>query len=86
LNRTLVRWPEPEGDPVFNYEPVGLLDLPPGDRGYGGGQQIDMTTSIADYNNKVDTEQIEQGRLKTSEPMGSKLPKEAWHDEMKEGK
>jgi fumarate reductase flavoprotein subunit len=86
LNRTLVRWPEPEGDPVFNYEPVGLLDFPPGDRGYGGGQQIDMTTSIADYNNKVDIEQIEQGRLKTSEPMGSKLPKEAWHDEMKEGK
>jgi len=86
LNRTLVRWPEPEGDPVFNYEPVGLLDLPPGDRGYGGGQQIDMTTSIADYNNKVDTEQIEQGRLNTSEPMGSKLPKAAWHDEMKESK
>ena len=35
---------------------------------------------------KVDTEQIEQGRLNTSEPMGSKLPKAAWHDEMKESK
>ena len=46
----------------------------------------DMTTSIADYNNKVDTEQIEQGRLNTSELMGSKLPKAAWHDEMKESK
>ncbi len=35
LNRTLARWPDPDGEPVFTYEPVGILDLPPGYRGYG---------------------------------------------------
>jgi fumarate reductase flavoprotein subunit len=86
LNRTLVRWPDADGDPEFSYEPVGILDLPPGDRGYGGGQQIDMTVSIEEYNNQVDQEQIEQGRLKTSEVMGAKLPKQAWREKIQEGK
>jgi fumarate reductase flavoprotein subunit len=36
LKRTLAYWPE-EGDlPRLEYEPVKIIDLPPGDRGYGG--------------------------------------------------
>jgi fumarate reductase flavoprotein subunit len=86
LNRTLVRWPDADSDPEFSYEPVGILDLPPGDRGYGGGKQIDMTVSVEEYNNQVDQNQIEQGRLKTSEAMGAKLPKQAWREEIQESK
>ncbi|MCK5795325.1 MAG: fumarate reductase flavoprotein subunit, partial [Anaerolineales bacterium] len=41
LNRTLATWPVGADEPEFNYEPVGQLDLPPGDRGYGGGQMIE---------------------------------------------
>ncbi len=82
LNRTLVRWPETEADPQFEYEPVGLLDLPPGDRGYGGGQMINMEVSIEKYNRKVDSTQTAMGRLQPSEPTGSKLPKEAWREEL----
>ncbi|NQT96339.1 MAG: fumarate reductase flavoprotein subunit [Candidatus Marinimicrobia bacterium] len=85
LNRTLVRWPVAAEEPQFEYEPVGLLDLPPGDRGYGGGQMIAMEISIADYNRKVDSEQSVKGRLEPSEPTGAKLPKEAWRAEL-EGK
>ncbi len=83
LNRTLVRWPEPNGEPVFEYEPVGLLDLPPGDRGYGGGQMIPMKLSVEEYNKKVDPGQSKNGRLDPVEATGVKLPKEAWRAETK---
>ncbi|MFH1852963.1 MAG: fumarate reductase flavoprotein subunit [Candidatus Neomarinimicrobiota bacterium] len=83
LNRTLVRWQEGEPDPAFEYEPVGLLDLPPGDRGYGGGQMIDMGISIEEYNQSVDPGQKAKGRLDPLEPTGTKLPKEAWRAELK---
>jgi len=83
LNRTLVRWVEGEADPVFDYEPVGLLDLPPGDRGYGGGQMIDMDITVDEYNKQVDPGQITNGRLQPAEPTGKKLPKEAWRAELK---
>ncbi len=53
LNRTLARWPEPDGEPVFTYEPVGLLDLPPGYRGYGDDLRVDMKISIEKYNKKM---------------------------------
>lgn len=82
LNRTLARWPEGADEPDFKYEPVGVLDLPPGDRGYGGGQQIHMSQTIDEYNNKVDAEQKEHGKLETVEPIGQRLPKEAWRAEM----
>jgi len=86
LNRTLARWPDPDGEPVFTYEPVGVLDLPPGYRGYGDDLRVDMEISIKDYNTKINKEQKKHGRIETSEPMGTKLPKEAWNDEVKEAK
>lgn len=80
LNRTMARWPEADGAPAFSYEPVGVLDLPPGDRGYGGGQMIDMSESVKEYNNSVDAKQKTEGRIDPSEPTGTKLPKEAWRE------
>ena len=80
LNRTLARWPDPQGEPVFEYEPVGVLDLPPGDRGYGGGQQISMEITVDEYNSRVDEEQKAKGRLYPIEPTGARLPKEAWKE------
>jgi len=80
LNRTLARWPESQEDPVFTYEPVGVLDLPPGDRGYGGGQQIDMKESVEEYNANVDSGQKAEGRIDPVEKTGKRLPKEAWKE------
>lgn len=73
LNRTLVRWPEGAAEPQFDYEPVGLIDLPPGDRGYGKSEQIGMRDSIDDYNRRVSAEQAAKGRLPTAEAMGSRM-------------
>ena len=53
LNRTLVRWSADAAEPDFSYEPVGLLDLPPGSRGYGSDERIEMQASIAEYNADV---------------------------------
>lgn len=86
LNRTLARWPETDGEPVFTYEPVGLLDFPPGYRGYGDDLREDMKISIDDYNNKIPDEQKRHGRIETAEPIGTKLPKEMWKSEIKEAK
>jgi len=36
LKRTLAYWPEGADLPRLEYEPVKIIDLPPGDRGYGG--------------------------------------------------
>ena len=80
LSRTLVRWGGSEDEPIFSYEPVGLLDLPPGDRGYGKASHVDMELSIEQYNDSVLTQQQEQGRLATQEPMGASLREGAWHD------
>jgi fumarate reductase flavoprotein subunit len=42
LNRTLATWKDGDDLPTLNYEPVsGVMELPPGDRGYGGGKIID---------------------------------------------
>jgi fumarate reductase flavoprotein subunit len=73
LNRTLVRWPQGADEPVFSYEPVGLLDLPPGHRGYGSDERIEMSQSIDDYNKVVDAQQIEHGKLATKESIGSRI-------------
>ena len=78
LNRTLARWEIGADAATLDYEPVGLLDLPPGDRGYGGGEMIAMKESIEEYNAKVDAGQKEKGKLNTLEPIGEKLPKLAW--------
>jgi fumarate reductase flavoprotein subunit len=78
LNRTLVRWDRDAADPVFTYEPVGLIDLPPGHRGYGSDERIEMTQSIDDHNNDVEEQQVSHGKLTTGEPMGSRIKWGAW--------
>jgi fumarate reductase flavoprotein subunit len=78
LNRTLARWPADSDEPVLTYEPVGLLDLPPGDRGYGHAQRVEMTISLDDYNQAVDAAQQAEGRRATRESMGSSLKPGSW--------
>jgi len=78
MNRTLVRWGADESDPTFSYEPTGIVDLPPGHRGYGSDERIEMTESIEAYNETVHKEQTRHGRLETVETMGSRLRRGAW--------
>jgi fumarate reductase flavoprotein subunit len=41
LKRTLAVWPEGADMPVLSYEaPSSVWEIPPGDRGYGGGTII----------------------------------------------
>ena len=82
LNRTLVRWGRDEREPAFSYEPTGILDLPPGHRGYGADERIEMTQSLDDYNRNVVAEQAGHGRLDTYEEMGSRLRRGAWQAEV----
>ena len=72
LNRTLVRWHPDDSEPEFSYEPVGLMDLPPGDRGYGSGERIEMTTTVDEHNDGVLARQTAAGRLETRERLGSR--------------
>jgi fumarate reductase flavoprotein subunit len=83
LNRTLARWPEGADEPVLSYEPVGLLDFPPGDRGYGGGSNVPMKIKISQYNTQVPKDQKKAGRIDTSEKTGSKLKPGVWKKEVK---
>ncbi len=76
LNRTLVRWARDSSEPDFSYEPTGQMVVPPGDRGYGGGEQIAMGTSVASYNADVLQQQAAAGRPQSKEPMGSRLPED----------
>ncbi len=78
LNRTLVRWGAGEDRPRFSYEPVGIIGLPPGHRGYGSDQRIEMQQSVDGYNATVLQEQAREGRLETAETMGSRLRRSAW--------
>ncbi len=78
LNRTLARWPDGASEPVLTYEPVGPIDLPPGHRGYGRDERIEMRQSIEDYNAAVDSEQTRHGRLPPAEPTGSRLRWKEW--------
>ena len=78
LNRTLVRWAPDTSAPEFTYEPTGLIDLPPGYRGYGADERIEMTESLDDYNARVFEEQRRNGRLESTEDMGSQLDRDAW--------
>jgi hypothetical protein len=65
---------------VLRYEPVGLLDLPPGNRGYGQSQQKSMEISIESYNATVKDSMAEAGSLPTAEPMGSRMQWGAWRN------
>lgn len=73
LNRTLVRWPLQDGKPTFAYEPVGMMSLSPGHRGYGSDERIEMRGTVDTYNDTVLTEQTRRGRLASEDPMGSRL-------------
>jgi len=78
MNRTLVRWGADESEPTFSYEPTGIVDLPPGHRGYGSDERIEMTEPLEAYNETVHAEQSRHGRLETVEAMGSRLRRGAW--------
>jgi len=78
LSRTLARWPEGASEPVLAYEPVGLLDLPPGHRGYGSDERHAMRGSIDAYNTGVAAAQEAHGRLPTREALGSRMRWRAW--------
>jgi fumarate reductase flavoprotein subunit len=78
LSRTLVRWPDGAAEPTFDYEPVGLIDLPPGHRGYGSDERKEMQRSPEDYNAEVDQQQQQHGKLETLEPQGSRMRWGAW--------
>ena len=80
LSRTLVRWPAESAEPTFSYEPVGEIDLPPGHRGYGSDERIEMQESLEDYNRGVYERQREHGRLATREAPGSRLRRGAWRE------
>jgi fumarate reductase flavoprotein subunit len=78
LNRTLARWSSDEPAPRLSYEPVGLIDLPPGDRGYGKSLQKPMESSLEHYNETVPAAMRNEGSLPTQEPMGSQMLWGAW--------
>ena len=78
LKRTLVRWPIDAAEPTFSYEPVGLINLPPGHRGYGSDERIAMEAAIESYNDSVVDEQVQQGQLPTAEPIGSRMQWQEW--------
>ena len=80
LNRTLVHWKLDAAQPTVSYEPVGLLDLPPGHRGYGSVAMTAMTETVEDYNAHVPEAQRKAGRLPSSEDLGSRLRPGAWRD------
>jgi len=81
LNRTLVRWPVGADKPTFNYEPVGLIDLPPGHRGYGRSERIEMEQTVDKYNEEVVDLQVEHGRLETEESTGSQIHWGEWGEQ-----
>lgn len=78
LNRTLVRWARDAEEPQFHYEPVGLLDLPPGDRGYGQAKRVEMRQSLEEYNAAVPEGQRQHGMRATRQPLGTALRPGAW--------
>lgn len=82
LNRTLVRWAADAAEPEFSYEPVGEIDLPPGHRGYGSDDRIEMRQSIEDYNSDVHDQQTAHGRLQTAEAPGSRIRWGAWREQV----
>ena len=73
LNRTLARWPLQDAQPALSYEPTGLMNLPPGHRGYGSDERIAMSGTVDAYNETVLDRQTEHGRLASGEAMGSRL-------------
>jgi len=73
LNRTLARWPTGDARPALSYEPVGVIDLPPGHRGYGKAEWITLETTIDDHNAGVAAAQRAEGRIASSEAQRSPM-------------
>jgi hypothetical protein len=69
----LARWQPGATAPSLTYEPVGLIDLPPGHRGYGSDERIEMEASVDAHNASVIDAQQREGRLASVDPMGSRL-------------
>ena len=80
LKRPLVRWSEDTPEPEFTYEPVGEIDLPPGHRGYGSDERVEMDVSIDDYNDGVYERQAKHGRLPTQDKPGSRMRWGDWKE------
>ena len=78
LKRTLARWPQDASEPRLSYEPVGLIDLPPGHRGYGKAESIDMRESVEEYNAGIEQAWRSAGAPETAEPIGSDMHWGAW--------
>jgi fumarate reductase flavoprotein subunit len=78
LNRTLAFWPDGAPEPTLCYEPVGLIDLPPGDRGYGQTDRIGMRVEIDAYNAQVEAAWRGAGALPTQDPLGASMRWGAW--------
>lgn len=74
LNRTLVRWQPNATAPKLSYEPVGIINVTPGHRGYGSDERVAMEVTIPDYNASVLDAQEREGRLASVDLMGSRLP------------
>ncbi len=75
-----MRWAADDDEPSFGYEPTGLIDMPPGYRGYGADERVEMTDTIEHHNAGVLEEQARHGRLPTAEDMGSRLRRGAWQE------
>ena len=75
-----MRWAPGSDEPAFTYEPTGIIDLPPGYRGYGADERVEMTNSIENYNSSVADEQARRGRPATREAQGSALRWGSWKD------
>jgi fumarate reductase flavoprotein subunit len=78
LKRTLARWPADTEQPQLSYEPVGLIDLPPGHRGYGKAEWIELGMPVEQYNENVNVAQDAEGRIASAEPMGSRMNWGSW--------
>ena len=78
LVQVLRGWPVDAPEPNYSYEPVGLIDLPPGHRGYGSDERIELTMSVDEYNADVDEKQRGHGKLDTIEPIGTRIQWGAW--------
>jgi len=81
LSRTLVRWSEDADEPDFSYEPVGLIDMPPGHRGYGSAERVEMDGTVEGYNDQVEGLQTDHGKLGTEEAMGSRMRWGEWEQQ-----
>jgi fumarate reductase flavoprotein subunit len=83
LNRTLARWPEKASEPVLSYEPVGIIDLPPGERGYGAATSVKMKKTVKQYNTDLDKLQKKAGRIEPAVKVGKEMKMNLWKKEVR---